>query len=51
MILKEVFKDCDFAEALEDDDVLRDSDISGISYDSRTVEKGSSVYGHKRRKI
>ena len=50
MILKEVFKDCDFAEALEDNDVLRDSDISGISYDSRTVEKGhlfTAIKGEK----
>ena len=50
MILKEVFKDCDFAEALENNDVLRDSDISGISYDSRTVEKGhlfAAIKGEK----
>ena len=50
MILKEVFKDCDFAEALENNDVLRDSVISGISYDSRTVEKGhlfTAIKGEK----
>jgi UDP-N-acetylmuramoyl-L-alanyl-D-glutamate--2,6-diaminopimelate ligase len=50
MILREVFKDCDFAEALEDNDVLIDSDISGISYDSRTVEKGhlfTAIKGEK----
>jgi UDP-N-acetylmuramoyl-L-alanyl-D-glutamate--2,6-diaminopimelate ligase len=50
MILKEVFKDCDFAEALKDNDVLGDSDISGISYDSRTVEKGhlfTAIKGEK----
>jgi UDP-N-acetylmuramoyl-L-alanyl-D-glutamate--2,6-diaminopimelate ligase len=50
MIVKEVFKDCDFAEALENNDVLRGPDISGISYDSRTVEKGhlfTAIKGEK----